>query len=68
MNNEELDKIKSYATLLVSGLHSVVFDDYSYNRLKQVLRLAEEFECEVMEFERKNKERDSNIFKLRSIA
>jgi hypothetical protein len=68
MTNEELDKIKSYATLLVSGLHQVVFDEYSYSRLKDVLRLAEEFECEVMTLERKNRERDSNIFKLRRIA
>lgn len=68
MNNKELDQIKSYATLIVAGLHEVVFDDYSFNRLKDVLKLAEEFECTMLEYERQNRERDNNVFKLRRIA
>lgn len=45
MNNNKLEQIKSYATILVAELHKIVFDDSVFDKSKVVLLLAEELEC-----------------------
>jgi hypothetical protein len=68
MNNKEFEQIKSYSTVIVAELHKIVFDDAMFSRVKQVLRLAEEMECAIMQIERKQKEFVSNVFLLKKTS
>lgn len=68
MNPQDFDQIKSYSTLLVAELHKAVLKEPIFDHLKNVLRLAEEMECTLMNIERKKREASSNVVYLRRIA
>jgi len=65
MNPKELDQIKGYSRLIVHELHKNIFDDTVFDKLKSVLLLAEEFECYLMQLEIQQKERGSNVVRLK---
>lgn len=65
MTNQEFDQVKSYSSLLVAELHQAIFHEQVYNRLKSVLRLAEELEVHIMVMEKQRKKGTSNIVRLK---
>ena len=67
MTDQELQQMKSYATVMVAELHKIVFDESKWDSLRNVLLLAEEMECEVMNMEKKRKE-GGNVVYLRRVS
>lgn len=68
MLDKDLTQMKSYATLMVAELHKVIFDDETYQKLKPLLHLCEDFEKEIMWLEIRKKYAKSNVFQLMRIA
>jgi hypothetical protein len=68
MTDQELQKMKGYATVIVAELHKVIFDEAIFDAMKNVLRLAEEMECVTMTMENKRKKEGSNVVYLQRVS